>query len=107
MSTVVAADTAQVAAPNELGSFFGLLAAAESGAGMAGPLLGGALNSLSRSSNGGGTTDDDGSAVPASLWAVLLLNGLGTLLLGLGYERIVLKNLNRAANELSKGSKQD
>jgi Major Facilitator Superfamily len=103
MSTLIAADTAQIAAPNELGSFFGLLAAVESGAGMVGPLVGGALNSLGRvDADGGATaTNRSSSSLPASLWAVIILNLLGTAMLALGYERIVLAHINRSAIERS------
>jgi MFS family permease len=102
LSAVVAADAAQVAGPGEAGSFFGLLASVESGAGMAGPLLGGALASFSRRGGGGG-----GDGFDAALWAVLVLNGLGTLLIALGYERIVLRNLRPADGEqLSRHAKQ-
>lgn len=104
MSTLIAADTAQIAAPNELGSFFGLLAAVESGAGMVGPLVGGALNSLARvDASGTGPS----ASLPASLWAVIVLNLLGTALLALGYERIVLSHINRSAGVLSSKIKKE
>ncbi|GAX29566.1 hypothetical protein FisN_24Lh018 [Fistulifera solaris] len=43
MSTIISADMSQIAAPEDLGSFFGLFTAVEAGAGMFGSLLGGAL----------------------------------------------------------------
>jgi hypothetical protein len=108
MSTLIAADTAQIAAPNELGSFFGLLAAVESGAGMVGPLVGGTLNSLVRvDAAGGASGTGPSSSLPASLWAVIILNLLGTAMLALGYERIVLTHINRSASERSTKNKQE
>jgi hypothetical protein len=110
MSTLIAADTAQIAAPNELGSFFGLLAAVESGAGMVGPLVGGALNSLVSvdiDADGSASGTSPSSPLPASLWAVIILNLLGTAMLALGYERIVLTHIHRPDNDLSPKSKQE
>jgi MFS family permease len=46
MSTIISADMSQIAAPEDLGSFFGLFTAVEAGAGMFGSLLGGALGHL-------------------------------------------------------------
>ena len=50
MSTIISADMSQIAAPEDFGSFFGLLTAVDGGAGMIGPLLGGALGHLHPSS---------------------------------------------------------
>jgi MFS family permease len=46
VNTVFAADTSQIADPSELGDFFGILASVESLAGIAGPILGGALTKV-------------------------------------------------------------
>jgi MFS family permease len=46
VNTVFNADTSQVAPPHELGSLFGLLASVETLAGIAGPIVGGALTRL-------------------------------------------------------------
>lgn len=105
MSTVIAADTAQIAPPNELGSFYGLVAAVESGAGMVGPLVAGALRAVTSSSSSPGMDASTSTSslwglwshsVPPSLWAVMILNGIGTLLLAGGYERLVLSHRGTA-----------
>lgn len=46
MSTIISADMSHIAAPEDFGSFFGLFTAVDGGAGMVGPLLGGALGHL-------------------------------------------------------------
>jgi MFS family permease len=79
ISTVFNADLAQIAAPEELGSFFGLIAAVESGAGMAGPLVGGALSYI--------------HPTAAPLLAVVSLSSILFGMVILGYERVVLQNL--------------
>jgi MFS family permease len=79
ISTVFNADLAQIAAPEELGSFFGLIAAVESGAGMAGPLVGGALSYV--------------HPTAAPLLAVASLSGIVFCMVIFGYERVVLQNL--------------
>jgi MFS family permease len=79
ISTVFNADLAQIAAPEELGSFFGLIAAVESGAGMAGPLFGGALSYV--------------HPTAAPLLAVASLSGIVFCMVIFGYERVVLQNL--------------
>jgi MFS family permease len=79
ISTVFNADLAQIAAPEELGSFFGLIAAVESGAGMAGPLVGGALSYV--------------HPTAAPLLAVLSLSSILFGMVILGYERVVLQSM--------------
>jgi MFS family permease len=79
ISTVFNADLAQIAAPEELGSFFGLIAAVESGAGMAGPLVGGALSYV--------------HPTAAPLLAVVSLSGIVFCMVVFGYEPVVLQNL--------------
>ena len=44
LNTVITADTGAIAPRDEVGSLFGILQAAESAAGMAGPLLGGMIS---------------------------------------------------------------
>ena len=78
IATVFTADTTQIADRKEVGSFFGILAAVESGAGMAGPLLGGALAYV--------------HPTAAPLIAVVALNGIGLGMVALGYERVVLQH---------------
>lgn len=75
-STVFAADTAQVAAPEELGAFFGLVAAVESAAGMAGPIMGGALTFW--------------HPTKAPLLASVSISAGSTLMLAKYYEEVVL-----------------
>jgi len=84
-STVFASDTSQVAAPEELGAFFGLVAAVESGAGMAGPLLGGALTYW--------------HPTRAPLLASIGINGLCTFLLASSYETVVLGHFEDASSK--------
>jgi len=79
-STVFAADTTQVADPEELGAFFGLVAAVESGAGMAGPIAGGYLTYW--------------HPTKAPLMASVGLSALTTLLLAGYYERLVLERVD-------------
>lgn len=81
IATIFAADTSLIAKPEERGSFFGLVTAVESGSGMVGPLLGGALAYW--------------HPIHAPLAAVQVLD-IGTLLMfAIGYERIVLGQLER------------
>lgn len=75
MSTIISADMSQIAAPEDFGSFFGLLTAVDGGAGMVGPLLGGALGHLHPSS-------------PLLVVVGLNLTIFATVLVG--YERTVL-----------------
>ena len=71
-STILSADASQSAPSSELGAFFGILGAVESGAGMAGPLLGGWLAKMQPE---------------APLWATLALNGCTIVLVGRYYDR--------------------
>ena len=80
-STMFAADTTQIAAPGELGSFFGLLAAVESGAGMAGPLVGGLLSYW--------------HPTTAPLLAVVSLNLFTTFLISSQYKPTVLDHIKK------------
>ena len=77
VNTVLAADTSQLASSREIGSVIGILAAVENGAGMMGPVLGGALSYV--------------DPIRAPLLAVV---GLYAIVFGLvlwGYERLVLR----------------
>jgi len=78
INTMFSADTSQIAPPKDIGSLFGILAAVESAAGMAGPLAGGALSYI--------------HPIQAPLAAVLGLYALVFLMVFLGYESLVLKN---------------
>lgn len=82
ISTIFTADFTQIAASGELGSFFGLIAAVESGAGMAGPLVGGALTYW--------------HPTTAPLAATVSLSGIIFLLVIFGYERVVLQSLEKS-----------
>jgi MFS family permease len=77
VNTVLTADTSQLAPSEEIGSVFGILAAVENGAGMLGPIVGGALAYV--------------DPIQAPLFAVV---GLYAFVFGLvwwGYERLVLE----------------
>jgi DHA1 family tetracycline resistance protein-like MFS transporter len=75
VNTVFAADTSQIADPSELGGLFGILASVESLAGIAGPILGGALAKV--------------ETERAPLLAVVSLYGIVFAMVYWGYERIV------------------
>jgi DHA1 family tetracycline resistance protein-like MFS transporter len=75
VNTIFAADTSQIADPSELGGLFGILASVESLAGIAGPILGGALAKV--------------EAERAPLLAVVGLYGIVFAMVYWGYERIV------------------
>lgn len=79
ISTVFSADTSQIASPQELGSFFGVLSSVEQGAGMAGPLLGGALSYYVH-------------PTMAPLLAVMVLNIATLILIYWGYDRFIIKS---------------
>lgn len=74
-ATVFATDTSQIATPEERGTFFGLIQAVESGAGMIGPIISGALTFYHPK---------------GPLVAVVTLNCLSFALFAFGYERVVL-----------------
>jgi hypothetical protein len=78
VNTIFSADTSQIAPPDEIGGLFGVFAACESAAGMAGPLLGGALSYI--------------HPIGAPLAAVAALYTLVFIMVYFGYERLVLKN---------------
>jgi MFS family permease len=83
-ATVLTADSTQIAAPDELGSFFGLQAAIENGAGLAGPLIGGALGAFVH-------------PVKAPLAAVLTITALLVTMVALGYDDTVLQHNKKRA----------
>ena len=83
-ATVLTADSTQIAAPDELGSFFGLQAAIENGAGLAGPLIGGALGAFVH-------------PVKAPLAAVLTITALLVTMVGMGYDDTVLQHNKKRA----------
>jgi len=87
-STIWAADTAQIAAPHEVGSFFGILAAVESGAGMAGPLVAGALASSSS------VWYADPIVIPLAM--VMVLNVISATMTTFGYERFVFSHIQQS-----------
>lgn len=80
VATLFATDTSQVAAPEEAGAFFGVVATIESGAGMIGPLLGGTLAKWSSE---------------APLVATTSLTALVGAMVWLGYEPIVLTRISK------------
>ena len=77
VNTILAADTSYLASTDEIGSLFGLLASVESGAGMIGPALGGALAYL--------------HPIQAPLFSVVGLYAIVYLLVAWGYEKLILK----------------
>jgi MFS family permease len=83
VNTVLTADTSHLASSDEIGGLFGILAAVESGAGMLGPVLGGALAYV--------------DPIQAPLMAVVALYALVFGLVAWGYERFVLR---RDANKV-------
>lgn len=78
INTILTADTSNIASSDEIGSLFGILGAVESGAGMVGPIMGGALAYL--------------SPIMAPLMAVVGLYSLVFLMVGYNYEALVLEN---------------
>lgn len=76
-TTIYTADSTHIAAPNELGSFFGWQSALEQIAGIVGPLLGGALSTY-------------GHKVQAPLTATLFLNAIVVIMILTGYDSTVL-----------------
>jgi MFS family permease len=76
VNTVFNADTSQVAPPQELGSLFGLLASVETLAGIAGPIVGGALTRF--------------HPTIAPLIAVAVLYGIVLVLILWNYESILM-----------------
>jgi hypothetical protein len=76
VNTVLTADTSQLASSEEIGSVFGILAAVENGAGMLGPILGGALAYV--------------DPIQAPLFAVVGLYAFVYGLVWWGYESLVL-----------------
>jgi len=82
INTVLTADASRLAPSSEIGGLYGILDAAQSAAGMVGPVLGGALAGIE--SLGGG----DGVSVP--LGTVAGLYGVVFVMVTFGYERLVL-----------------
>lgn len=76
VNTIFTADTSKIADPQELGGLFGVLASVESLAGIAGPILGGALAKI--------------DPVQGPLVAVVALYGIVFSMVYWGYERIVV-----------------
>jgi MFS family permease len=75
VNTIFTADTSKIASPQELGGLFGFMGAVESMAGIAGPVLGGALAKI--------------RPVEGPLFAVISLYGIVFSMVYWGYERIV------------------
>ena len=80
VNTIFTADTSKIADPQELGGLFGVLASVESIAGIAGPVIGGALAKV--------------HPVQGPLLAVLSLYGAVLIFVYYGYERIVCQSSN-------------
>ena len=78
VNTILTADTSHLASSDEIGSLFGILAAAESAAGMLGPILGGSLAYV--------------HPVQAPLAAVLGLYSFVFIIVAWYYERLVLNS---------------
>jgi MFS family permease len=78
VNTILTADTSRVAPANEIGGLYGVLEAVQSGAGMVGPMLGGALAFV--------------HPIHAPLAAVVGLYGLIFVLVTFGYEHYVLSS---------------
>lgn len=76
VNTILTADTSYLASSDEIGSLFGILASVESGAGMVGPILGGALTYV--------------YPIQAPLFSVIALYAVVYGLVAWGYERFVL-----------------
>lgn len=77
VNTILAADTSYLASSDQIGLLFGLIASAESGAGMIGPALGGALSYIHPDR--------------APLFCVVGLYVAVFVLVAWGYERFILK----------------
>jgi hypothetical protein len=75
VNTIFTADTSKIASPQELGGLFGVLSSVESMAGIAGPVLGGALSKV--------------HPEQGPLMAVLTLYGIIFAIVFSGYERYV------------------
>ena len=76
VNTIFNADTSQMASPRELGGLFGVLASVETVAGIAGPVIGGALTKV--------------HPTIAPLTAVVFFYGLVFVLIYWGYESIIV-----------------
>lgn len=76
VNTILTADTSYLASSDEIGSLFGILASVESGAGMVGPILGGALTYV--------------YPIQAPLCTVIALYATVYILVAWGYEGLVL-----------------
>ena len=86
-ATIVGADTSQIPPPDQVGSFFGIVAAVESGAGMVGPLLASFLASSIHPTQ-------------APLAAVVGLNLISAALAVWGYERLVFSHIQKKQDQL-------
>jgi len=80
VNTVLTADTCLIATSAEIGGLFGVLEAAQSGAGMVGPLIGGALAKI--------------HPVTAPLAAVVFLYIVVFFLVAFGYEKLLYRQQN-------------
>lgn len=81
-ATMLTADSTRIAAPGEVGAFFGLQAALEHGAGMTGPLIGGALATYVH-------------PVKAPLVAILILNAMVVTMVAVGYDANILQHYHK------------
>jgi MFS transporter, DHA1 family, tetracycline resistance protein len=86
VNTMFSADTSQIATPDEIGSLFGVLAAVESVAGMAGPLVGGALSYI--------------HPIKAPLYTVVGLYVAAFVMVLYGYESLVLNHAHSKKSAL-------
>ena len=80
--TIISADSSHIAAPGEVGSFFGIATAVESGAGMVGPLIASALASSFH-------------PTMAPLYMSVLLNIFAALLSAFAYEKCVYRQIEQ------------
>ncbi len=85
LNTIFAADTCLIAPSSEIGSVYGVLEAAQSAAGMVGPILGGLLAKL--------------DPVKAPLTAVVGLYAFVFILVIAGYEKLILRQDNDKKKE--------
>lgn len=85
VNTIFTADTCLLCSPAEIGGLYGVLEAAQSGAGMVGPVLGGSLAYI--------------HPVMAPLVTVVGLYAMVFLLVFVGYEKIILNGTQKRSEK--------